>query len=282
MTDQQAPSGTAVPDWPAVAAPAVPDPADWDHHWDAYGEAAENNPANQYRRSLVVKLLGRPPAGSTLLDIGSGQGETALYLQRTYPDIAVWGVEYSAVGVARSEALAAAEGSRAQFRQMDLLQPTALADGQPPAQFALCSEVLEHVDDPTTLIRNARNLLAPGARLVVTVPGGPRSAFDLHIGHVQHFTAKLLRTVLTDAGYRVDRVLRAGFPFFNLYKLAVIARGRKLIADVERRTPDTKTIPGEALMKSFFGFGFRHSFDSFPGGWQMAAVATVPAGVDEA
>ncbi len=31
--------------------------------------------------------------------------------------------------------------------------------------------------------------LAPGCRLVVTVPGGPRSAFDRHIGHRRHFSA---------------------------------------------------------------------------------------------
>ena len=29
-------------------------------------------------------------------------------------------------------------------------------------------------------------------------------------------------------------------------------------------------------MKSFFGFGFRHSMDNFPLGWQMAAVARNP------
>jgi SAM-dependent methyltransferase len=265
MTEQPVPSGTA-----------TPDPNDWDHHWDAYGEAAEGNPANVYRRHLILRLLGTPPAGSTVVDIGSGQGEFARHLQRSFPDIAVWGVEYSAAGVARSRALAVAEGSGAEFRQVDLLQPTSLADGQPPASFAVCSEVLEHVDDPTTLMRNARVLLAPGCRVVVTVPGGPRSAFDHHIGHYQHFTAGKLRTVLTDAGYTVERVLRAGFPFFNLYKLAVIVRGRRLIADVERRTADSPSIPGESLMKSFFGFGFRHSLDDFPIGWQMAAVATLP------
>ncbi|MFC4037282.1 class I SAM-dependent methyltransferase [Dactylosporangium siamense] len=253
-----------------------PDPNDWDHHWDAYGEAAEGNPANIYRRNLILKLMGRPPAGSTVLDIGSGQGEFALHFQRTYPDLNVWGAEYSASGVARSQALAAAEGNKAQFRQVDLLQPAALIDGQPPASFALCSEVLEHVDDPTTLMRNARALLAPGCHVVITVPGGPRSAFDHHIGHYQHFDAKKLRTVLTDAGYTVNRVLRAGVPFFNMYKLAVIARGRRLIDDVERRSPSSPTIPGESAMKSFFGFGFRHSFDNAPFGWQMAAVATVP------
>jgi SAM-dependent methyltransferase len=255
---------------------ATPDPNDWEHHWDAYGEAAEGNPANLYRRALILKLLTRPPAGSTVLDIGSGQGEFARHLQRLFPDIAVWGVEYSAAGVARSRAAAAAEGSRAEFREADLLQPVALTDGQRAAAFAVCSEVLEHVDDPTRLIRNARALLAPGCRLVVTVPGGPRSAFDHHIGHYQHFTAGKLRGVLTGAGYTVDRVLRAGFPFFNLYKLAVIARGRRLIADVERRTPESRSIPGESLMKAVFGFGFRHSLDNFPFGWQMAAVATVP------
>jgi SAM-dependent methyltransferase len=252
------------------------DPNDWDHHWDAYGEAAEGNPANIYRRQLILKLLGRPPAGSTVLDIGSGQGEFAVHFARLYPDLDVRGVEYSAAGVAKAQASADAAGVTARFRQVDLLQPTYRPTAEPAATYALCSEVLEHVDDPTTLIRNARALLAPGARLVVTVPGGPRSAFDHHIGHFQHFTAAKLRTVLSDAGYDVRRIMRAGFPFFNLYKLAVIARGKRLIADVERRSPDSSTIPGESLMKSIFGFGFRHSFDDAPLGWQMAAVAEVP------
>ena len=84
---------------------APADPNDWDHHWEAYGEAAEGNPANVYRRSLLLKLLGRPPAGSTVLDIGCGQGEFALHLQRSHPDLAVWGVEYSAAGVARAHYL---------------------------------------------------------------------------------------------------------------------------------------------------------------------------------
>ena len=157
------------------------------------------------------------------------------------------------------------------------MQPATLADGQPPATYAVCSEVLEHVDDPVTLIRNALRLLAPGCRLVVTVPGGPRSAFDRHIGHFQHFTAAELRRVLTDAGYEVERVFRAGFPFFNLYKLAVIARGRNLIADVEHRAPGSDALASRAGCYAFFRFGLRHSLDDMPFGWQMAAVAPVPA-----
>jgi SAM-dependent methyltransferase len=253
----------------------TPDPNAWDHHWDAYGEAAEGNPANDYGHALILKLLGRPTTGSSVLDIGSGQGQFALQLKAMYPDLAVRGVEFSAEGVARSREHAIQRGIAAEFRQVDLLRPTTLADGQPRANFAVCSEVLEHVDDPVTLIRNARALLAPRCRLVLTVRGGPRSAFDHHIGHFQHFTARKLNRVLTDAGYEVRRVLRAGFPFFNLYKLAVIARGKKLIADVEHRAPGEAT-QAESIVKAFFGVGMRHSLDNTPFSWQLAAVATVP------
>jgi 2-polyprenyl-3-methyl-5-hydroxy-6-metoxy-1,4-benzoquinol methylase len=250
------------------------DPNDWDFHWEEIGEASERSPANDYRHALIVKLLGRPTAGSTVLDIGSGQGQLALRLQAMYPDAAVWGVDNSARGVARSRELAALQDSGAKFRQVDLLQPTALAEGQPPATYAVCSEVLEHVADPVTLIRNARALLAPGCHLVVTTPGGPRSAWERHIGHFQHFTGRKLSQVLTDAGYEVRRVLRAGFPFFNLYQLAKVVRGERLIADLEHRAAGE--VPAESILKALFGFGLRHSLDNAPLGWQMIVVASVP------
>ncbi len=259
-----------------TARPEAPNPDDWDHHWDSFGEAAEGNPANIYRRRLIVSLLGTLPADATLLDIGSGQGELAIFLRETYPGVAVWGVDYSAAGVERGRAYAAARGADVTFIQRDLLQPVALAAGQPAAEYAVCSEVLEHVDDPVCLLRNARTLLAPGCRLVVTVPGGPRSAFDRHIGHRRHFKASDLGEALSYAGYSVDRVLRAGFPFFNLYKLAVIARGRRLVSDVAGRAPGATPSTLETLATSFFDVGFRHNRDDFPLGWQMVAVAQVP------
>jgi SAM-dependent methyltransferase len=257
---------------------ATPDAGkdDWDHHWDVYGEAAQGNPANDYRRALVLRLLGRPPAGSVVLDIGSGQGQFALQLRERYRDVEVRGVEHSASGVARSRTAAAEAGLEVAFTQRDLLRPTHLEPGEPAATHAVCSEVLEHVDEPTLLMRNAIYLLAPGARVVVTVPGGPRSAFDKHIGHRQHFTSDLLRRVLVDAGLHVDRVLRAGFPFFNLYKLAVIVRGKGLIRDVESRAPGAEPSRVEAIVTEGFRRGFALNRDDFRFGWQMAAVARAP------
>lgn len=260
-----------------LASPNHAEHDDWDHHWDVYGEAAEGNPANDYRQALVLDLLGRPPAGSVVLDIGSGQGFLAIRLRELYPDVVVRGVEHSLSGVERSRTTAAARGVEVAFTQRDLLQPTELAAGEPAATHAVCSEVLEHVDDPALLLRNATALLAPGAKLVVTVPGGPRSAFDKHIGHRRHFDADLLRRTLVDSGLDVERVLRAGFPFFNLYKLAVIARGQRLIRDVESRRPGTPPSRVEGAVTTAFRKGFAVNRQDSRFGWQMAAVARVPS-----
>src|SRR5690606_32387947 len=140
------------------------------------------------------------------------------------------------------------------------------------ATHAVCSEVLEHVDDPAAFLREARRLLAEDARLVVTVPGGPMSAFDRHIGHRQHFTRASIRRVLEGAGFEVERTWLSGFPFFNLYRLTVIARGERLVRDVESggRGPTSRLADG--VMAAFRGV-FRLNLGDSRFGWQVVALA---------
>jgi SAM-dependent methyltransferase len=249
---------------------------DWDDHWDTIGEFSLRNPANAYRHKMVMQLLGDVRPGSVLLDIGSGQGQFALDFSRNRPDVQVYGVEYSAEGVRRANADAQREGLGARFIQRNLLEPVSLDEGQPPATHAVCSEVLEHVDDPTTLMRESLALLRPGAKVVVTVPGGPRTAFDKHIGHYRHFTGSALHEILSNAGLDVDMVLRTGFPFFNLYKLAVMARGQKLVREVQERQPNAAPSKLEALAGAVFRQGFKINRDDTRYGWQIAALAHVP------
>lgn len=257
---------------------AAPGRDEWDRHWAVYGEPAEGNPANAYRHRLVMKLIGRPAAGDTILDIGSGQGELALLLGKAFPGAAVMGIEYSAGGVQRARQAAALAGLAVEFVQRDLLEPATVDPGlRGRAAYAVCSEVLEHVDDPALLLRNAAQYLAPGSRVVVTVPGGPRSAFDRHIGHRQHFAPSGLRQLLERAGFEVESVARAGFPFFNLYRLAVIARGRRLIADLERAaSSDDGGGTTQSAVLAVFERAFRLNMASSPFGWQMVAVARFP------
>jgi len=197
----------------------------WDLHWTEYSESSIANPAVAMRQRLIERLLRLGDAPARVLELGCGTGELAAHLLRHHPGIELLGLDVSAVGVAQ----ASARVPRARFAVADLNQRQ---EANFAATHAVCSEVVEHIDSPVALLRNAKAWMQPGCRLVVTVPGGPMSAFDRHIGHRRHFTPADLRQVLEEAGYTVRECHGAGFPFFNLYRLTVIARGDRLITDV--------------------------------------------------
>jgi SAM-dependent methyltransferase len=242
---------------------------DWDSHWNDYGRSNGANPAQAYRRRVITHLLDLGVAQQArFLDVGAGTGEYIADVHGANPDVPKLGLEYSAKGVE----IARAKVAGAKFQQIDLLEPvTTLPEYHNWATHAVCSEVLEHVDDPVLLIKNAATFMAPGCRLIVTVPGGPMSAFDKHIGHRQHFTVRSIHDVLKTAGLNVDLAVGAGFPFFNLYRMLVLARGKTLIDDAEGA-------PG-LLMKSVstvFNGLMPLNLTRSTFGWQIIAVARKP------
>jgi SAM-dependent methyltransferase len=240
---------------------------DWDRHWADFAQANARNPAQAYRQRLIIELLRRSGPHERILDIGSGTGALAAELHRFFPRAAIVGVELSREGVERSRLAVPS----ATFVQRDLVTAKDVdARLRGWATAAVCSEVLEHVDDPVRLLRGALPYLARTCRVVVTVPGGPMSAFDRSIGHRRHFTPETLADLLTKAGLRVDRAERAGFPFFNLYRLTVIARGRGVTRDVHGSNPTA------TAAMSLFDRLFRFNLPRSPFGWQIVAVATLP------
>lgn len=247
---------------------------DWDRHWDEYGLAAQANPAQEYRRRIILSFLHLQDLGDgvRILDVGSGQGDMAAAVRRCYPRAKIVGLELSESGV---------EISRRKVPGARFLQCNLLAEADPPedlarwATHAICSEVIEHVDDPLTLLRRARAYMRPGCKLVVSAPGGPMSAFDRHIGHRQHFRPSGLTSLLREAGYIPGRVTGAGFPFFNFYRCGVVLRGEKLIEDVSVRrkgTPSFFTRLAMTLFDKLFWFNLTSS----PWGWQMLGEGHVP------
>ena len=244
---------------------------DWEEHWKRYAAAASRNPAQRMRHAAVAARLrrGLDEAKACILDLGSGQGDLVELLRRTLPKAQFLGVELSASGVALSRR----KVPDAVFLSADLFHPSEDLRGYAGwATDAVCSEVLEHVDSPGAFLEAARPWLADGARLIVTVPGGPISAFDREIGHRRHFTRASIAEALEEAGFEVERVDRAGFPFFNLYRLVVLARGRRLAADVAAENTGFSSRLAAAVMAIFRGL-FHLNLPDSPFGWQMIAIA---------
>lgn len=250
------------------------DTDDWNHHWSSYAASNALNPAQAYRRMLIFRALSLSRATSAqarLLELGCGQGEFSTELKERHPDLQLVGVDLSRKGVE----IAQGRVPSGAFFQQDLQQPMAIPERYRSwATHAVCSEVLEHLDDPLAALRNVRACLAPGARLVITVPAGPMSAFDRHIGHRSHFTPDRLRQLLLQAGLEVASLHGAGFPFFNLYRLTVVARGKKLIEDAGGALPPSARAAIWAFTKLFR----LNSIETLRG-WQLVAVAVEPSGV---
>ncbi|HEY4186233.1 MAG TPA: class I SAM-dependent methyltransferase [Polyangia bacterium] len=245
---------------------------DWNEHWSRYASAAEQNPAQAYRRDLVFRQLALDAAvgAPRIVELGSGQGDLSRQIKTRWPRAELLGLDLSETGLE----IARQKVPDGVFFQADFMRPLAV-----PSQYlgwathAVCSEVLEHVEDPVRVLENVRPCLAPGARLVVTVPAGPMSAFDRHIGHRRHFTRDTLADTLKRAGFQIASLEGAGFPFFNLYRLLVIARGRGLVdAAIAGQIPRAAS----AAMR-VFSWLFRWNSASTTRGWQLLATAIAPA-----
>ena len=245
--------------------PSKPD-FDWDAHWSEYNLTAQANPGQMMRHRLVAKILGKESRlGMKLLDIGSGQGDMLSLLQKALPGASLAGFELSESGVNISKL----KVPGADFVVADLYKPEPEIDRfKSWATHSVCCEVLEHVEDPVAFLRAASTYLAPGALLIVTVPSGPMSAFDKYIGHLRHFSQSSLCSAVEQSGFETTRFLRTGFPFFNLYRLTVIARGKKLIDDARGAESSSPSRLAMLVMSAYRKL-FRWNLDNHPLGWQL-------------
>lgn len=247
---------------------------DWDQHWLGIADCTSRNPAPAMRRRLVRSFLGIRDPRPRILDIGCGQGDMIAELRHHLPQAELAGTDSSQYGL---------DVTRSKVPDATLFCRDLLVSDEPDpavglagwATHAVCSEVLEHVDDPAALLRNATAYLAPGSRLVVTVPGGPMSAFDRHIGHRRHYTRASLRQLLLDAGFEVERTTGAGFPFFNLFRLLVVLRGDRIASDADGGGTGAPSLLARMAMGVFRPLLWL-PVPSNRLGWQIVGVARVP------
>jgi SAM-dependent methyltransferase len=79
---------------------------------------------------------------------------------------------------------------------------TGLADHEMEADFVLCQNVLEHIEDDTGAVAAMAKVLRPGGQLGLLVPAHPRlfGALDRRYGHRRRYTQRRLEGVIRDAG----------------------------------------------------------------------------------
>jgi SAM-dependent methyltransferase len=74
----------------------------------------------------------------------------------------------------------------------------------------ICLNVVEHVEDDATALRNIFNCLRPQGRAIILVPEGPSiyGTLDRVLGHYRRYTEEELKAKMEDAGFQVERILQ--------------------------------------------------------------------------
>ena len=135
------------------------------------GEDIEENAWGYAKRLRFVKqaianeYAGRLPGSVRVLDIGCGNGSlVAIPLARS--GWSVTGIDLHRASIEHAQRLAGSLPN-ARFIETSLNRLVA-----PPFDVIILSEVLEHVSDPQSLVRDSLRHLEPQGIVVVTVPNG--------------------------------------------------------------------------------------------------------------
>jgi SAM-dependent methyltransferase len=177
-------------------------PAARDLHYDSarslhWREAEDGSGWHRHRAAVVTDVVEQFPPGGPLYDLGGGNGYVSRALVAAdHPAVLVEPVE-EAVRTAYDRGLRPVVNST--------LEAAGFPDGSLPAVGMF--DVLEHFDDDLGVLRDVHRALAPGGRLYLTVPKHQWlwSAHDDESGHQRRYSSASLRTVVTDAGFTVER-----------------------------------------------------------------------------
>jgi SAM-dependent methyltransferase len=168
------------------------------------------------RRRILSDLVEREvrmPPNARILEIGCGTGHNFEMLGR-----------FGSVDAIEIDDEARALASRRLGREVGtarLPELAGIADGS--YQLIALLDVLEHIQDDKASLASIQRKLAPGGRILLTVPANQWmwSAHDAVHHHHRRYSKRTLQQVVSEAGLQVHRI-----SYFNtlLFPLAAAAR----------------------------------------------------------
>lgn len=212
---------------------------------DAYLEMAETESRHWWfcgRRQILDRLLAQLnlPKNARILEIGSGTGGNLSMLSK-YGQV-------SALEMDETARQLATQKTRGIFDIRAGYCPDHIPFADQQFDLICLFDVLEHIPDDVGTLKALQKLLAPGARVILTVPAHPWlwGPHDEYLHHQRRYTRQGFKRTLTEAGFRVNR-----FSYFNtvLFPLAVMVRLKERISHSQQATGGA--VPPEPINNLF-------------------------------
>ncbi|HVB03099.1 MAG TPA: methyltransferase domain-containing protein [Chitinophagaceae bacterium] len=162
--------------------------------------------ADRKRLDFIAKVLVEGlPAGGIVLDVGCGNGVISRHLGRQ--GFQVLGIDVSEKAISKARELNTQPKVNFEVMSAEQLAATGMT-----YDAVVCSEVLEHLQDPASLLNILHSTLKDGGKLIVTVPNGrgPREALVtrpvLHMRSSDNYLWQLLKRLKKALGYQGSTV----------------------------------------------------------------------------
>ncbi len=200
------------------------------------------------RRKVVGALAAQAMTSATgrpwVMEIGCGNGGLLDTLCKACPTARVIGTDLYREGLDHARR----RRSTAHLLQSDLRAPPFAGTFQLIGLF----DVLEHIPDDRGVLRCVHELLAPGGAMLLTVPAHTFlwSYFDEVSHHQRRYGLSSLKTLIGDAGFRIEYVSQFMGPLFPLMWLTRrLARlrpggGAATESDTARAAGELRIVPG--------------------------------------
>jgi SAM-dependent methyltransferase len=207
------------------------------------------------RRRILSALIQREvrlPADARILEIGCGTGHNFQMLER-----------FGHIDAIEIDEGARALASRRLGREVGTA-PLPKLEGIPDGSYHLIAllDVLEHIEEDEASLASIGRKLAPGGRILLTVPANQWmwSAHDAAHHHHRRYSKDRLAKVIASAGLRAQRI-----SYFNtlLFPLAAAARIAGKLTGKKEGDDQMPPGPVNSLLGAIFGLE-RHLVGRIP------------------
>jgi 2-polyprenyl-3-methyl-5-hydroxy-6-metoxy-1,4-benzoquinol methylase len=164
---------------------------------ELYTLEASANRTYEWLYDIIAPSLGR-----SLLEVGSGVGVISKFLVARGDPLVLTDYQAPYLGYLRERF---GDAPHLDYRLLDLSAPPYDIGGR-RVDTIVCVNVLEHLADDHSVLRNLRDLLAPGGRLILQVPNYPAlyGSLDEAYGHYRRYTQRTLTECILAAGFELS------------------------------------------------------------------------------
>ena len=187
------------------------DAASYDDLWAAgWDDTRLHGPMARHCRRLM-KALSADLNPRSILDVGCGEGSLLKALMDAHPGAVGAGIEVSDHAIALTGTVVPG----AKIKSCDVAT-TALDE---TFDLVVSADVVEHIVDDRTAIKNMAAMTATGGHLIVSTLQGRMRHFERQVGHVRNYAAGELEDKMGAAGLKIERTIAWGWPFYSpLYR----------------------------------------------------------------